>query len=269
MGCALCCLVGNGSTRQARVWRTISLTDGTQVKVQLVGDEFMHYYQSADGTRYIYDAASATYQVYSDSQFSNSRRKAVARRAKANKRRAVRRKANVTNIFQGTKKGLIILAQFTDSKFQSGHDRALYNKIANAENYTDNGFKGSVKDYFKAQSAGQFELDFDVVGICQLKNPCSYYGGNDAYTGDDLRAGEMVAEACQWAATQGIDFSQYDWDGDGEVDRCLCFMLERVRLMAVLNLRYGHTSLLFLIPIMVSRFPLVASLWILMPAVQS
>lgn len=200
------------------VWRTISLTDGTQVKVQLVGDEFMHYYQSEDGTRYLYDAASATYQVYSDSQFSNSRRKAVARRAKANNRRAVRRKANVTNIFQGTKKGLIILAQFTDSKFQSGHDRALYNKIANAENYTDNGFKGSVKDYFKAQSAGQFELDFDVVGICPLKNPCSYYGGNDAY-GNDLRAGEMVAEACQWAATQGIDFSQYDWDGDGEVDQ--------------------------------------------------
>lgn len=200
------------------VWRTISLTDGTQVKVQLVGDELMHYYQSADGTRYLYDAASATYQVYSDSQFSNSRRKAVARRAKANNRRAVRRKANVTNIFQGTKKGLIILAQFTDSKFQSGHDCALYNKIANAENYTDNGFKGSVKDYFKAQSAGQFELDFDVVGICPLKNPCSYYGGN-AYTGDDLHAGEMVAEACLWAATQGVDFSQYDWDGDGEVDQ--------------------------------------------------
>lgn len=200
------------------VWRTISLTDGTQVKVQLVGDEFMHYYQSADGTRYLYDAASATYQVYSDSQFSNSRRKAVARRAKANNRRAVRRKANVTNIFQGMKKGLIILAQFTDSKFQSGHDCALYNKIANAENYTDNGFKGSVKDYFKAQSAGQFELDFDVVGICQVKNPCSYYGGNDAH-GNDLHAGEMVAEACQWAATQGVDFSKYDWDGDGEVDQ--------------------------------------------------
>lgn len=200
------------------VWRTISLTDGTQVKVQLVGDEFMHYYQSADGTRYLYDAASATYQVYSDSQFSNSRRKAVARRAKTNNRRAVRRKANVTNIFQGTKKGLIILAQFTDSKFQSSHDCALYNKIANAENYTDNGFKGSVKDYFKAQSAGQFELDFDVVGICPLKNPCSYYGGNDSH-GDDLHAGEMVAEACQWAATQGVDFSKYDWDGDGEVDQ--------------------------------------------------
>lgn len=200
------------------VWRTISLSDGTQVKVQLVGDEFMHYYQSADGTRYLYDAASATYQVYSDTHFSASRRKAVARRVKANNRRAVRRKADAASIFQGTKKGLIILAQFTDSKFQSGHDRALYNKIANAENYTENGFKGSVKDYFKAQSAGQFELDFDVVGICQLKNQCSYYGGNDSY-GNDLRAGEMVAEACQWAATQGVDFSKYDWNGDGEVDQ--------------------------------------------------
>ncbi len=63
------------------------------------------------------------------------------------------------------------MAQFTDSKFQSGHDRALYNKIANAENYTDNGFKGSVKDYFKAQSAGQFELDFDVVGNLSAEEP--------------------------------------------------------------------------------------------------
>ena len=200
------------------VWRTILLADGTQVKVQLVGDEFMHYYQSAEGTRYQYDYASGTYKIYSEANFSDARRKAVARRAKANNRRIMRRKVNETSIFQGKKKGLIILAQFTDSKFNSGHDRALYDKIANAENYTANGFKGSVKDYFKAQSAGQFELDFDVVGICQLKNKCSYYGGN-ASNGDDLRAGEMVAEACQWAATQGVDFSQYDWDGDGEVDQ--------------------------------------------------
>ncbi len=200
------------------VWRTISLTDGTQVKVQLVGDEFMHYYQSAEGTRYQYDSASGTYKIYSATNFSDARRKAVARRAKVNNRRIMKRKVNAATIFQGKKKGLVILAQFTDSKFKSGHDRALYDKIANAENYTADGFKGSVKDYFKAQSAGQFELDFDVVGVCQLKNKCSYYGGN-ASNGDDLRAGEMVAEACRWADSQGVDFSLYDWDGDGEVDQ--------------------------------------------------
>lgn len=32
------------------VWRLMTLTDGTEVRVQLVGDEFMHYYVSEDGT---------------------------------------------------------------------------------------------------------------------------------------------------------------------------------------------------------------------------
>lgn len=200
------------------VWRTISLADGTQVKVQLVGDEFMHYYQSADGTRYQYDESTGNYYLQSETSYADARHRALACRGKLQAHRLLKKKANATNIFQGTKKGLIILAQFTDSKFQSDHNLSLYQKVVNGENYTDNGFTGSVKDYFKAQSAEQFELDFDVVGICQLKNQCSYYGGNDS-NGDDLHAGEMVAEACQWAATQGIDFSKYDWDGDGEVDQ--------------------------------------------------
>ena len=92
------------------VWRTISLTDGTQVKVQLVGDEFMHYYQSAEGTRYQYDSASGTYKIYSATNFSDARRKAVARRAKVNNRRIMKRKVNAATIFQGKKKGLVILA---------------------------------------------------------------------------------------------------------------------------------------------------------------
>ena len=201
------------------VWRTISLADGTQVKVQLIGDEFMHFYQSADGVRYQYDEEAGCYQILSDVGFATTKGKTMARRAKINGRHMVKRRASNANVFQGTKKGLIILAEFTDSKFQSSHNLALYKKIINADNYTDNGFHGSVKDYFRAQSGGQFVLDFDVVGICALKSNCSYYGANDSQTKEDLRAGEMVAEACQWAHGQGVDFSQYDWDGDGEVDQ--------------------------------------------------
>ena len=52
------------------VWRTISLTDGTQVKVQLVGDEFMHYYQSADGTRYQYDKSTGNYYLQSETSYA-------------------------------------------------------------------------------------------------------------------------------------------------------------------------------------------------------
>lgn len=128
------------------------------------------------------------------------------------------RKAQASNVFQGTKKGLIILVQFTDSKFKSGHDLALYRRIANDENYSGNNFRGSIKDYFKAQSHGQFELDFDVAGICQLQHPYAYYGKNNSQK-EDVKPGEMVAEACLWAHEHGINFSKYDWNGDGEVDQ--------------------------------------------------
>ena len=113
------------------VWRTILLADGTQVKAQLIGDEFMHFYQSADGVRYQYDEASGCYRVLSEASFTTAKGKAMARRAKVNARRVNKRKAEGTSIFHGTQKGLIILAEFTDSKFQSGHDLALYKKIIN------------------------------------------------------------------------------------------------------------------------------------------
>ena len=33
-------------------WTTITLVDGTSVRVQVVGDEHGHYFQAADGTAY-------------------------------------------------------------------------------------------------------------------------------------------------------------------------------------------------------------------------
>ncbi len=45
------------------VWRTITLADGTTVKVESVGDEYFHCLQAADGTRYRYDSESDTYYI--------------------------------------------------------------------------------------------------------------------------------------------------------------------------------------------------------------
>ena len=190
--------------------------DGTEVKAQLVGDEFLHYYVSEDGTKYVQDESTGLYRKMTDEV--TAQRRAAVRRAQAQGRlKRMLRKAQASNVFQGTKKGLIILVQFTDSKFKSGHDLALYERIANDENYSGNNFRGSIKDYFKAQSHGLFELDFDVAGICQLQHTYAYYGKNS--NDNDVRAGQMVAEACLWAHEHGINFSKYDWDGDGEVDQ--------------------------------------------------
>lgn len=216
---ALLCLVLSVWAVPAKrgVWCSLSLVDGTEVKAQLVGDEFLHYYVSEDGTKYVQDESTGLYRKMTD-EVTAQRRSAVRRAQAQGRQKRMRRKAQANNAFQGTKKGLIILAQFTDSKFKSGHDVDLYKRIANEANYSDNNFRGSIKDYFKAQSHGMFELDFDVAGVCQLQHPYAYYGKNNSKE-EDVKPGQMVAEACLWAHEQGIDFSKYDWDGDGEVDQ--------------------------------------------------
>ena len=215
---ALLCLVLSVWAVPAKrgVWCSLSLVDGTEVKAQLVGDEFLHYYVSEDGTKYVQDESTGLYRKMTD-EVTAQRRAAVRRAQAQGRQKRMLRKAQASNVFQGTKKGLIILVQFTDSKFKSGHDLALYKRIANDENYSGNNFRGSIKDYFKAQSHGLFELDFDVAGICQLQHTYAYYGKNS--NDNDVRAGQMVAEACLWAHEHGTDFSKYDWDGDGEVDQ--------------------------------------------------
>lgn len=216
---ALLCLVLSVWAVPAKrgVWCSLSLVDGTEVKAQLVGDEFLHYYVSEDGTKYVQDESTGLYRKMTD-EVTAQRRAAVRRAQAQGRQKRMLRKAQANNVFQGTKKGLIILVQFTDSKFKSGHDLALYERIANDENYSGNNFRGSIKDYFKAQSHGQFELDFDVAGICQLQHPYAYYGKNNSQK-EDVKPGEMVAEACLWAHEHGFDFSKYDWNGDGEVDQ--------------------------------------------------
>jgi M6 family metalloprotease-like protein len=119
--------------------------------------------------------------------------------------------------YTGTRRGLVILAEFTDTKFKANNNRERYINIFNAEGYhTKEGFRGSVKDYFRDQSAGQFDLVFDVVGPYKTSRPYKYYGENDL-DGYDKHPEEMVVEMCR-AADGEVNFKDYDWNGDGEAD---------------------------------------------------
>ncbi len=203
-------------------WRMITLADGQQIRVELRGDEHVHFWVDANGKAYQEDAATGTYRTVDVRQLNEQ---GFTRRQKINtertKRLAKARRAAIgekTDGYFGKKKAVIILVQFTDKKFGFGHNQDYYNRIANELNFSNSlGFKGSVKDYFLAQSNGQFELDFDVVGPYNLGHETAYYGGNDA-AGHDLRPGAMVAEACR-AADADVNFADYDWDGDSYADQ--------------------------------------------------
>lgn len=119
------------------------------------------------------------------------------------------------------KHGIVILAQFKDLKFQDGHTKDSFVKMLTEPGYSYNGAKGSAMDYFNTQFEGQYTFSFDVSDIVTLSNGFAYYGKNDS-SGDDVRAAEMIEEACRLADSQ-IDFSKYDDDGDGEVDNVFVF----------------------------------------------
>lgn len=204
------------------IWKTITLENGKEVKVQLKGDEFGHYWRSAEGRNYV--TVDGSFQE----ETSGMRQLAVQRRAVSQQRRAARlsrhtskgmRRAPASHL--GQKKGLILLVNFKDVKFQRENNKTFYNNVANTQGYTDeNGFIGSVADYFRDQSRGLFELTFDVVGPVTVSKSVSYYGENDD-DGNDKHSEEMVMEAVNLAKNLVTDWKQYDWDDDGEVDQVM------------------------------------------------
>ncbi len=206
------------------VWRTITLSNGLTVKARLCGDEHAHWWQAEDGSCFDVDSLGKGKAVVPQELMSKARSRMAARRQaarRANAKKASQRIATNGNKgkFQGQRHGLIILVNFADSKFNTskfGPTQTLYSRIANEANYGENNFKGSISDYFKAQSGGQFLLDFDVAGPVTLPHRYSYYGQNDD-DGYDKRPKEMVKEACQ-AVDGSVDFSKYEWDGDGEME---------------------------------------------------
>ena len=218
-----------------RVKRTLTLADGTQKEVVLQGDEYVHYYADADGNVYT-ESADGCF-VRADKQVLETRwSKRLSAQNKRRLERAERRGMNShivtgrmqapfksnwgaeSNPISGSKKGLVILVNFSDLAMKASHSQSFYDGFFNGIGFSGEGMYGSVHDYFSESSYGQFDLTFDVVGPVTVSKNYAHYGANDS-NGDDKYAASMVIEACKLAEQKGVDFRKYDWDGDGQVDQ--------------------------------------------------
>lgn len=216
-----------------RIQKVITLANGTQVSVELRGDEYLSWWEGTDGTAYRTTATDEN--VFEAFDLEAQKPAAAARRARTEQGR-VARLARVKNslkgaddkmrglggdhiTYKGVKKGLVVLVDFKNKKFADGHDLEYYKNVINGKDFTDEaeGYVGSVRDYFLAQSNGQFELDFDVVGPVTMSNNYGYYGYDGAYQKDE-KVYEMIKEACDGIQNQ-VNLKDYDWDGDGEADQ--------------------------------------------------
>ena len=115
----------------------------------------------------------------------------------------------------------IILVAYQDVPFTIENVREVWDDIANKPGYSEHGAVGSMADYFYEQSRGQFRVTFDVIGPVTLPEKREYYG-MDKGGRTDVGINQMIMEACNMAnALPDVDFSRYDWDGDGNVETVL------------------------------------------------
>jgi len=120
-----------------------------------------------------------------------------------------------------TYRQLVILISFSDTEFKDDHTLEYYQKVFNEEGYNGGLGPGCVADYFRTQSNGKCNLQFDVYGpfkvsekACPYDNPTQstkYYGASVM-----KKATNLFIEKYP-----GIDFSQYDWDNNGSVDQVI------------------------------------------------
>lgn len=214
----------------------VAQPDGTTFEARIEGDSDFHYYVTPDGTCLVADladgfikpavidghgklvpSASATAARYSDSEL---RAAAALSRGEVAERRAARRATHrvapavIPRSFPttGTVRGLIVLAEFQDLKFQEGSTKEYFDRKVNTFGYSGPETSGSVADYFKEQSGGIFTPEFDIVGPVTLPRRYSEYGLDEDIDG-------FFREAAVAARDQaGVDFSRYDVNGDYFID---------------------------------------------------
>ncbi len=229
--------------------RTVRQPDGTELRIVVSGDEHCRIVRTEDGSAVTmgndgfwyyasYDlagvkrstgvrvtksnGASAAANAARAIPYGMLRARGAQRRAEVNRVRSehVARVSPDTKAGTAVKKGLVILAQFNDLRFK--FSREYFANMLNQHGYSFAGATGSALDYFNDQFEGAASFEFTVSSIVTLSKGYAYYGENDDED-QDKRPHEAVIEACRLVDAD-IDFSQYDSDGDGEVDNVFVFV---------------------------------------------
>ncbi len=211
IACAIFAIASLNAKPAYRGGIEVTQPDGSKITVYQHGDEFFHYTTLGDGT-WVERQLDGFYKQVPALTKEQVRQK----RMQSSKLRVTKQvqQAYPLNI---APRGLVILVNFKDVKMDSLNTQEAFDRMLNAEHYTDNGAFGSARQYFINQSGGKYTPQFDVVGPVDLPESMEYYGANDA-AGDDLRVDKLVKKACSLADELGVDFAQYDNNNDGVVD---------------------------------------------------
>jgi M6 family metalloprotease-like protein len=105
----------------------------------------------------------------------------------------------------------VILVSFSDLDFKMDDPQAFYDSLFNFKGFNKGKGPGCVADYFRDQSSGMFNLKFDVYGPIKMTTKQTGNGKYGSSTFHD--AAEKVRDSLE------VDFSPYDWNGDGLLEQ--------------------------------------------------
>ena len=123
------------------------------------------------------------------------------------------------DFYHGERHQLTVMVEFNDRAFKGDETATLaqWNKIFNTENLTEAPFKGSVHDYFLAQSYGKFSVFFDLVYV-KVSGDAKKYASDNT----DENSQYLVQDIMEVLKNRNdINWSLYDWSGDGFVNQLL------------------------------------------------
>ena len=214
-------------------WHTVTQSDGSTLQVQAAGNAFNNALLTRDGLTVARGSDGDFYYISSVTGLTTVRAHEVDQRSGSenafiNVQRGSLTMTNKPYIMPREKGELgvggsnaeagvpalgqrripIILVEFKDKKFNNTRQDIIDAMLTGNE---------SVGQYFRDQSNGMYEPDFEVFGIYTLSQNREYYGGHQG-NDNDKGLGWLVTEACQLATADGVAFSPYDTNNDDYCD---------------------------------------------------
>ena len=118
----------------------------------------------------------------------------------------------------GEFRGFVMLIQFSDIKFKSDNPQKQFSDYMNKEGFNEYANHGSVRDYFIKNSMEKFIPTFDVYGPVTVSGDRASYGAISKNDRNFAAARRAFKEGIDSLIKQGVDFSKYDKNNDGDID---------------------------------------------------
>lgn len=108
----------------------------------------------------------------------------------------------------------VVMVEFADREFEATSTTDKFNRYFNEAGYADEqGSRGSVRDYFTAQSNGAFTPEFRIVARVKTDEGYAAYGANGEDGSIDPASRTFAAHVVAKAEAAGVDFSTYATNG--------------------------------------------------------